>query len=155
MSPPADERRLSLWRPAVIDLETLFAQYCFQVSMLQRSLEAERSAALYLERANHLLRQLVSQMRIVSELPREEAEGILGELLSFDHDMAVDLVVNALGQHRQCLRRLESDCLASESDSPRYDLTGPNCLEVVATSHQVLDYARGVLWAVKTFGLVD
>jgi hypothetical protein len=140
---------------ALIDLETIFAQYCFQVSMLHGCMESGRSAAPYLERANHLLKQLVSQMRIVSELPREEAESILGELLSFDHDLAVDQVVHQLTIHRQCLRRLEADCLASEGTSARYDLTGPNCLEMVATSHQVLDYARGVLWAVKTFGLVD
>ena len=139
----------------MIDLETLFAQYCFQVSMLHGCMEADRSSAPYLERANHLLKQLVSQMRIVSELPREEAEGILGELLSFDHDLAVDQVVNALALHRQCLHRFEADCLASEGTGPRFDLTGPNCLEAVATSHQVLDYARGVLWAVKAFGLVD
>lgn len=139
----------------MIDLETIFAQYCFQVSMLNGCMDTGRSSAPYLERANHLLKQLVSQMRIVSELPREEAESILGELLSFDHDLAVDQVVNQLNLHRQCLRRFEADCLASEATGARYDLTGPNCLEMVATSHQVLDYARGVLWAVKTFGLVD
>lgn len=139
----------------MIDLETLFAQYCFQVSMLERCMAAERSSAPYLERANHLLRQLVSQMRIVSELPRDEAEGLLGDLLSFDHDLAVDQVVIHLQVHRACLHRFEADCLASEGTSARFDLTGPNCLEAVATSHQVLDYARGVLWAVKTFGLVD
>ena len=140
---------------ALLDLETIFAQYCFQVSMLHRCMEAERSSAPYLERANHLLKQLVSQMRIASELPRDEADVLLGELLSFDHDLAVDQVVRHLNLHHQCLRRFEADCLASEGTSARFDLTGPNCLEAVATSHQVLDYARGVLWAVKTFGLVD
>lgn len=139
----------------MIDLETLFSQYCFQVAMLDRCMAAERSSAPYLERANHLLKQLVSQMRLVSELPRDEAEGMLGDLLSFDHDLAVDQVINHLQLHRQCLRRFEADCLASEGQSARFDLTGPNCLEAVATSHQVLDYARGVLWAVRAFGLVD
>jgi hypothetical protein len=140
----------------LIDLEILIARYCFEVSMLARCIEAERSAAPYLERANHLLRQVVAQVRTVSDLPREEAESALGEMLAFDPDLAIDQVIRHLSWHRQCLKRLESDCLASESGlSERYDLTGPRCLELVATSHQVLEYARGVLWAVKTFGLVD
>ena len=139
----------------MIDLETQFAQYCFQVAMLHRCLQTERASALYLERANHLLKQLVSQMRLASQLPREEAESLLGELVSFDHDLAVDLLLSQLSLHRQCLQQLEADCLASESPSERFDLTGPACLAAVAESHQVLDYARGVLWAVKAYGLVD
>lgn len=124
--------------------------------MLDRCLEAGRTTAPYLERANHLLRQLVAQMRTAGNLPREEADSVLGDMLSFDPDLAIDQIVSHLTLHKRCLKRLEAECLASEASlSERYDLTGPRCLELVATSHQVLEYARGVVWAVKTFGLVD
>lgn len=140
----------------MIDLEILFARYCFEVTMLSRCLDADRPIAPYLERANHLLRQVVGQLRIVSELPREEAESLLGEMLAFDPDLALDQVMRHMERHGQCLKLLERECLASTSRlAERYDLTAPGCLELVATSHQVLDYARGVLWAVQTFGLVD
>jgi hypothetical protein len=141
---------------ALNDLEIKFARYCFEVSMIARCIETERPVAPYMERANHLLCQVVRQMKVIGELPRLEAEIALGDLLAFDPDIALDEVSSHISLHRQCLQRLEKECLALESSrSERYDLTGPCCLELVAKSHQVLDAARGVLWAVKTFGFAD
>lgn len=124
--------------------------------MIARCIETERPVAHYMERANHLLRQVVTQLKVIGELPREDAEIALGDVLAFDPDIALDAITSQLSLHRQCLAKVEKACLASESGrSERYGLTGPCCLELVATSHQVLDAARGVLWAVKTFGFAD
>ncbi|HEY9722414.1 MAG TPA: hypothetical protein V6D47_10385 [Oscillatoriaceae cyanobacterium] len=138
------------------NLENLIARYCFEVAMLDRCLEAGRTAAPYVERATHLLQRLAAEMRSAGNLPREEADFVLGEAIAFDPDLAVGHVSSHLALHQRCLKRLERECLAAESRlSERYDLTGPRCLELVAGSHQVLDYARGVIWAAETFGIVD
>ncbi len=140
----------------MIDLEVGFARYAFEVAMVTRCLDVGRPPAPYLERASHLLRQLVVAVRGVAYLPLDEAQAKLGDMLSFDPDLAIDLLHRHMGAHRACLQRLEAECLAAGGERlARYDLSGPQCVEIAANAHHLLDDARGVLWAVNTFGWSD